>query len=86
MEQINISEFTANCLTVLARVEQTGKSVLVTRFGRPEAQVTPLPTASPETWLSSMGGQDSIVRDLIEPVVDPAEWEVRQSSPGTTSK
>ena len=86
MDQIKISEFKATCLAVLARVEQTGKPVLVTRFGRPVAQVTPPPKAPPEAWLGSMRGQGSIVGDLIEPVVDPEEWEVLQSSPGASSK
>ena len=86
MDQIKISEFKATCLAVLARVEQTGKPVLVTRFGRPVAQVTPPPKAPPEAWLGSMRGQGSIVGDLIEPVVDPEKWEVLQSSPGESSK
>lgn len=86
MEQIKISEFKATCLAVLARVEQTGRPVLVTRFGRPVAQVTPPPKASAEAWLGSMVGQGTIVGDLIEPVVAPEEWEALQSSSGISNK
>ncbi|MDE0001504.1 MAG: type II toxin-antitoxin system prevent-host-death family antitoxin [Rhodospirillaceae bacterium] len=86
MEQIKISEFKATCLAVLARVEQTGQPVLVTRFGRPVAQVTPPPKASPEVWLGSMRGQGTIIGDLIEPVVDPEEWEVLQPGSGASNK
>lgn len=86
MEQIKISEFKATCLAVLARVEQTGKPVLVTRFGRPVAQVTPPPQASPDAWLGAMRGKGAIIGDLIEPVAGPDEWEALQSDPGESSK
>ena len=86
MERIKISEFKASCLAVLARVEQTGEPVLVTRFGRPVAQVTPPPQASLEARLGSMRGQGAIIGDLIEPVVGPEEWEVLQSGQGVPGK
>ena len=86
MQRIEISEFKATCLTVLARVKQTGEPVLVTRFGRPVAQVTPPSKASPEAWLGSMRGQGGITGDLIEPVVGPEEWEVLQSGHGVPGK
>ena len=86
MEQIKISEFKATCLAVLARVEQTGKPVLVTRFGRPVAQVTPPPKASSEAWLGSMRGQGAILGDLVEPVVGLEEWEVLRSNPGASNE
>src|ERR1039458_4092747 len=41
MEEIAISKFKATCLAVLERVRKTGKTVLVTRFGEPVAEVVP---------------------------------------------
>ena len=43
MEQIAVSKFKATCLAVLERVSKTRKPVLVTRFGKPVAQVIPFP-------------------------------------------
>ena len=81
MEQIKISEFKATCLAVLAKVEQTGKPVLVTRFGKPVAQVVPPTQASPDAWLGAMREQGAIVGDLIEPVAGPEEWEALRVGP-----
>ena len=83
MEEIKISEFKATCLAVLARVGRTGNPVLVTRFGKPVAQVVPPPKPPTETWLGSMRGQGTILGDLIEPVATPDEWEVLVDAPET---
>lgn len=74
MERIKISEFKATCHAVLARVEKTGKPVLVTRIGRPVVRITPLrdtpppPKVSLGAWMGSMRGQGAIIGDLIESV------------------
>ena len=41
MEEIAISKFKATCLAVLENVRKTGKTILVTRFGEPMAEVVP---------------------------------------------
>ena len=82
MEEIKISEFKATCLAVLARVGRTGNPVLVTRFGKPVAQVVPPPKPPMETWLGCMRGQGAILGDLVEPVGTPDEWEVLGDTPG----
>jgi prevent-host-death family protein len=43
MEEIAISKFKATCLSVLDRVSKTKKPILVTKFGKPVAQVVPPP-------------------------------------------
>lgn len=83
MEEIKISEFKATCLAVLARVAQTGKPILVTRFGQPVAQLIPPPRRSKEAWLGAMSGQGAILGDLIEPVARPEEWEALRSGTDT---
>ncbi|MCY4121228.1 MAG: type II toxin-antitoxin system Phd/YefM family antitoxin, partial [Acidobacteria bacterium] len=55
VEQLAISKFKATCLAVLDRVNRTGQPVLITRFGRPVAEVVPpSPPARPERWLGCM--------------------------------
>ena len=77
MERIAISKFKATCLEVLERVRKTRKAVLVTRFGRPIAEVTPpSPSVSSRKWLGSMTGTAKIKGDIVSPAVDSADWEV----------
>ena len=75
-ESIAISEFKATCLAVLERVRRTGTPILVTRRGKPVAEIVPPSAASVGSgWLGAMRGTAAITGDLIEPVTDPAEWE-----------
>ena len=75
MEEIQISKFKATCLAVLDRVGKTRKPVLVTRFGKPIAQVLPPPPCPTGNWLGAMKDQGEIHGDLVAPVTDPMEWE-----------
>ena len=75
MEEIQISKFKATCLAVLDRVGKTRKPVLVTRFGKPVAQVVPPPPAPAEDWLGAMKDHGEIHGDLVAPVAALAEWE-----------
>ena len=77
MEEIAISKFKATCLAVLERVRKTKRPILVTRFGKPVAQVVP-PAAGerPASWLGAMAGSGRIVGDIVSPIVDEQDWEV----------
>ena len=76
MEEIAISKFKATCLAVLERVRKTGKAVLVTRFGKPVAEVVP-PRASkkPKHWVGSLAGTGQILGDIVSPASDEDDWE-----------
>ena len=41
METMAVSKFKASCLAVLQRVRRTRKPVLITRFGKPVAEIVP---------------------------------------------
>ena len=85
MEEIQISKFRATCLAVLDRVGRTGQPVLITRFGKPVAEIIP-PTKMPtDAWLGAMQGQGSIGGDLIEPAAGPDGWEALDGIPGKTN-
>lgn len=72
MEEMQISTFKATCLAVLERVGKTGQPVLVTRFGKPVAQIVPPPSGD---WLGALAGSGQIMGDLIAPALDAEEWE-----------
>jgi len=76
VEEIAISKFKATCLAVLENVRKTGKTVLVTRFGEPVAQVVP-PHASrkPKHWVGSLAGTGSINGDIVSPAGEEDDWD-----------
>ena len=62
--------FKAECLAVLDRVETTGETVVVTKRGRPVAEVVPVRTRRPR----SLKGSVKTHGDLVGPVLDA--WDV----------
>jgi prevent-host-death family protein len=76
VEEIAISKFKATCLSVLERVRKTHRPVLVTRFGKPVAEIVPPQAPKPKRRrLGAMAGTVSIRGDIVAPVVEPSEWE-----------
>jgi prevent-host-death family protein len=80
MKTIAISKFKATCRAVFEQVRKTHKPVLVTRFGKPVAQILPPPPLPPKpksaaSWLGSLAGQAKIVGDIISPAADENDWE-----------
>jgi prevent-host-death family protein len=75
MEEIAISKFKATCLATLEQVRKTRKPVVVTRFGRPVAEIVPpSPAPRPAGWLGSLAGTGSIIGDIVSPATDESEW------------
>ena len=78
-ETIAISKFKANCIAVLKRVQWTRKPILVTRFGKPVAEIQPAPAAeTPKRRLGGMEGTGRILGDIISPAIDEKDWEALQ--------
>lgn len=76
MEAIAVSKFKATCLQVLKEVQRTRKPVLVTRFGKPVAEIVPARTAKrSKRWLGSMAGTMRITGDIVSPASDESDWE-----------
>jgi prevent-host-death family protein len=73
MEEIAISKFKATCLSVLETVRKTGKTVLVTRFGEPVAEV--VPPRKPKRKLGSRAGTGQIVGDIVSPAGAEEDWD-----------
>lgn len=76
METIAISRFKATCLALLERVRKTGQPILVTRRGKPVAQVLPPP--GPEATRSSGFGCMRETMELLGDIVEPTggdDWD-----------
>ena len=76
MEEIQISTFKATCLAVLDRVGKTRVPVVVTRFGKPVAQIVPPSPVARDGWLGCMRDRTTIVGDIVSPASDPSDWDV----------
>ena len=80
METIAVSKFKATCLAVLQRVKRTGRPILVTRFGKPVAEIVPpSPAAKAVPWIGSFQSRGRIVGDVVGPATDPGDWDVLRS-------
>jgi len=66
------SECKAKFLGVLDQVAATHERVIVTKNGRPVAEIVPF-VEKPKTLLGAMKGQITILSDLDEPL--DVEWE-----------
>jgi prevent-host-death family protein len=76
MEEIAISKFKATCLAVLENVRKTGKTVLVTRFGEPVAEVVPAHVSrKTRHWVGSLAGTGRIKGDIVSPASEEDDWE-----------
>jgi prevent-host-death family protein len=75
MKEIAISEFKAKCLALLEEVQKTKKPILVTRFGKPIAEVNPPSPHTTTDWLGSMKGEIQILGDIVSPASDEDDWE-----------
>jgi len=77
MKEVAISEFKAKCLSLLEQVQKTKKPILVTRFGKPIAEVVPpSPHVGSRDWIGSLKGTFEILGDIVSPANDEQDWEV----------
>lgn len=75
MKTVAVSKFKATCLALLEKVMRTGEPILITKKGKPLAQVLPPPpVANSPSWLGRSSGTAKIKGDLIESVTNPDEW------------
>lgn len=62
-QTIDLADFKARCLEVLEQLATSG--LIVTKEGRPFAQITPLTTVNNEQLIGSMKGQIAIHGDIF---------------------
>ena len=72
---ISISQFKATCLAVLEQVRASGRAIVITKRGKPIAEVGPATSASLGAhWMGSLEGTCEMDDDLFTSVEDPDEW------------
>ena len=66
---IKASEFKAKCLSLLDEVQDTGETIVVTKRGKPVAQIQPV-RRKPKTLFGAMKGHITIKGDIVGPLGD----------------
>ncbi|MHB8512225.1 MAG: type II toxin-antitoxin system Phd/YefM family antitoxin [Actinomycetota bacterium] len=77
MDEMAITQFKAQCLAAIERVRRTGRPLLVTKRGKPVAQVVPPPTPVKKRAKAGYAkGTIEILGDIVGPTTDISEWSV----------
>jgi prevent-host-death family protein len=76
METINAASFKATCLALLDKVEKTGQPIVVTKRGKPVAQLVPVAPPGKRRLMGCMEGTAKIVGDIESPAAPATDWEV----------
>lgn len=72
MRTIQASEFKAKCLALMDEVSRTGEPLVITKNGKPVAELRPCSGRKATPW--GMHPALRITGDIVEPVED-AGWE-----------
>lgn len=70
---IPAAAFKAECLKLMDQVEKTREPIIITKHGRPVAQLAPVPP-DPRSLFGYMRGTVKIVGDVVSPV--DGDWSV----------
>lgn len=73
MTTIQASEFKAKCLALMDQVARTGETILVTKNGKPIAELRPHRPPRVKSPFGLHKGEIEILGDIIEPV-DTGLW------------
>lgn len=78
VKTIGAGEFKQRCLALLDEVGLSGESILITKRGRPVAQLTPVPLERRDDWRGVMRDRGAIIGDIVAPASGPADWDALQ--------
>lgn len=68
MDMIQASEFKAKCLALMDEVARTGKTIVVTKNGRPVAELRPYRAPRAKSLIGLHEGQGKILGDIVSPI------------------
>ena len=76
MRTIKASEFKARCLAILDEVERTGEPVLISKRGKPVAElIRPRQGKRVRFPQDALRGTGRTLGDIVSPAVPPEAWE-----------
>ncbi len=75
--QIAAGKFKAQCLKLMDRVKEHHEKIVITKYGKPIAQLVPVEEDKPKPLFGSMKGCIEIEKDVISSLVE--QWEVDEN-------
>ncbi len=72
-KQVKASEFKAKCLALIDEVAATGEPVIVTKNGKPMAELVPHKPAKKKNPFGIWKGKVEIIGDIMSPI--DVEWD-----------
>ena len=75
MKVVKASEFKAKCLKLMDEVAESGEPLLITKNGKPVAELGPV-TRKRRSLIGAHEGQIKILGDIISPI--DVEWEAER--------
>ena len=77
MKTMAAGEFKTKCLAVMDEVQAKREVVVITKYGKPVAQLGPIPRESEQDPIFGfMRGKGRIVGDIVGPVVPLEDWDM----------
>lgn len=73
MTTIQASEFKAKCLALMDQVARSGESLVITKNGKPVAELKPYRPPRAKSIIGLHKGQGKILGDIISPI--DVEWD-----------
>jgi prevent-host-death family protein len=77
MKTVSAATFKAKCLSLMDQVQAQRTELVITKRGKPVAKLVPVEEPA-RSIFGCMAGTFEIVGDLIEPLVDPSDWEANR--------
>jgi prevent-host-death family protein len=77
LRKIPAGEFKARCLAVMEDVRKTREPVLITKRGKPLAQLVPAENKV-TGFVGRLEGVVRVVGDVESPIVPPEAWEAQR--------
>lgn len=75
MKTIPAGEFKQVCLRILDEVGASGEPIVITKRGKPVAQLSAVRPERADDWLGAMRDRGEIRGDLVAPATEPGEWD-----------
>ncbi len=73
MKKVAAGAFKANCLAIMDEVRSKRETVIITKHGKPVAQLVPI-SAEMDDIYHFLAGKGAITGDVISPALSPEEW------------
>ena len=73
--QVSAAEFKAKCLRIIQEMGSDGRSVTITRRGRPVAVLSPPVEREAPPFLGMMRGTVLVYEDPFAPAASPSDWD-----------